>query len=482
MEALVVDDEPSILTWMSATLRSLGITVRAASSAEEALAMLDTHDVGFVITDFMMPRINGSELLDRIRKLRPVLPVVVMSGVASVEDAVNVLRLGADDFLRKPIKRDLLVERLTQIIEKARIYEEARMFRTFLDADAEKAQGGMVTRSPAMLRLVSRLPSIARTDASVIVGGPSGSGKELIARAIHRLSPRADKPFVAVNCGAIPENLVESTLFGHAKGSFTGADRDSIGLARSAHGGTLFLDEVGELPLPVQVKLLRFLQSKEVMPVGHSKAEKVDVRIVSATHRDLSRLVAEGKLREDLYYRLNVITVDVPSLDERPEDIPVLANHFLVKYAAEYGSKAKAFTPAALEALVSRSWSGNVRELENVVQRALVACEGVLVDAGHLQLPMPLARPALASPSTRLPDDDSEDLGTFQESKKTAIDTFERAYLVRLLRRTRRMTEAAQLAGLDRKGLWRLMRKHGLRKGGVPDTDDDEAGGAADAA
>jgi DNA-binding NtrC family response regulator len=478
MDVLVVDDEKAILDWMSLVLRSMGLEPVTADSAEEALVILSNRDIGFVITDFMMPRMNGADLIREMRSRHLVIPVVVMSGVGSIDDAVNLLRLGADDFLAKPIRRDVLTVRLEQVIQKARIYEEARLFRRFVEGTEDTGHETIITRSPAMLKVLKRLPAIGRTDASALVLGPSGSGKELVARALHRLSKRAESPFVPVNCGALPEALVESTLFGHRKGAFTGADRDSIGLARAADKGTLFLDEVGDLPLNAQVKLLRFLQSKEITPVGDSRSIKVDVRILSATHRDLKKCIAAGTFREDLYYRLNVISVELPSLDERPEDIPVLASHFLQKYVSIYGSQARAFSPEALSFLVDRHWSGNVRELENAVQRAIVACDGSVIDLSHVKpsvasdstplppvvvpaaLPAPVARPRVIEP-VRLPE---AELRPFQLAKKDAIDRFEREYLERLLRRTQRMTEAADMAGVDRKGLWRLMKKHGLRE------------------
>lgn len=477
MDVLIVDDEPDILAWMSATLRGLELTPVTASSGAQALEILAERDIGFVITDFMMPGMNGAELLQEIRARHQVLPVVVMSAVATTEEAVKLLRLGADDFLSKPIRRELLLERLAHVVEKAHIYEEARLFRSYVEGAEEPPDDIIVTRSPAMLKVLKRLPQIARADASVVVLGPSGSGKELVARALHRLSRRAQKPFVAVNCGALPEMLVESTLFGHRKGAFTGADRDALGVARAADGGTLFLDEVGDLALNAQVKLLRFLQTKEVTPVGDSKPVPVDVRIIAATHRNLKKAIQDGLFREDLYYRLNVITLELPSLDERPEDIPVLANHFLVRYAREYNSEARAFSPEALDALVRRSWSGNVRELENAVQRALVACEGTIIQPQHLQLSptaapagRPFADPTLASPPPTWPAVALE-LKEFQLAKKTAIDEFERRYLEALLKRAPRMTDAAELAGIDRKGLWRLLKKHGIRPGEGEPTD-----------
>jgi DNA-binding NtrC family response regulator len=488
MNVLVVDDEKAILELTSLMLKSMGLEPITADSAERALDILNDKDIGFVITDFMMPKMNGADLIKEIKARHITIPIVVMSGVGSVDDAVELLRLGADDFLSKPIRRDMLAARLGHVIEKARIYEEARLFRRFVEGSEEEGPEAIITRSPAMLKVIKGLPAMARTDASVLVLGPSGSGKELVARALHRLSRRSSHPFVAVNCGALPENLVESTLFGHRKGAFTGAERDAVGLARAADGGTLFLDEIGDLPLNAQVKLLRFLQQKEVTPVGDTKSVKVDVRVIAATHRDLKKNIADGSFREDLYYRLNVISMELPSLEQRPEDIPVLANHFLVKYAPMYGSSAKAFSTEALSHLVERSWSGNVRELENVVQRALVTCEGPVIELAHVRslgaqaatppavAPQPVAAPPPAptprsvpiltapplpalSAAAALPPGS---LPPFQQAKKDAIDRFEKEYLERLLQQAPRMTDASELAGVDRKGLWRLLKKHGV--------------------
>jgi two-component system response regulator GlrR len=469
MEVLIVDDEPAIVEWVASAVRGIGLVPVPAESVDEALALLKTHEIGFVITDYMMPHKDGAELIREIRRQHLVLPVVVMSGVSSVDDAVQLMRLGADDFLAKPIRRDLFLSRLEIVVAKAKIYEEARLFRRFVEGGDEAGSEAIITRSPLMLKVLKQLPAMGRTDAHALILGPSGSGKELVARALHRLSKRADKPFIPVNCGALPETLVESTLFGHRKGAFTGADRDSIGLARAADTGTLFLDEVGDLAVSAQVKLLRFLQSKEVTPVGESRPVHVDVRIISATHRDLKKGIADGTFREDLYYRLNVISVEIPSLDARPEDIPVLANHFLAKYASVYGSPAKAFSSEALGVLVRRHWSGNVRELENAVQRAIIASDGTVIAAEDVQAgpdaeayvaghtPIPEAAPPPVTSGT------TAELRPFQVAKKDAVDQFERQYLEQLLDRTSRMTEAADLAGIDRKGLWRLLKKHGLR-------------------
>ncbi len=451
MVVLIVDDEPDILAWLSQSVRSLGFSPLTARSGEEALKVLGEHEVGFLLTDFMMPGMNGKELLQKVRARFELMPVVVMSAVATTDEAVELLRLGADDFLTKPIRRRVLAERLRAVAEKARVFEEARLFRRFVQGAGDHLAGeAIITRSPALLELLRRLPAIARGEAAVLVSGPSGSGKELVARAIHRLSRRAEAPLVSVSCGAIPDPLFESTLFGHKKGAFTGADRDAPGVARSAQGGTLLFDEVADLSSAAQVKLLRFLETKEVTPLGDTRPAPVDVRVLATTKVDLTAAIGQKRFREDLYYRLNVLGLQLPGLGERREDIPVLANHFLLRHAPAYGSPAQAFSKEAGEALVRRDWPGNVRELENVVQRALVACEGPVIGLEHLQLPSQAER----SPAPVLP---------FQEAKRAAVDAFERRYLGSLLDGSPRMSDAAVSAGIDRKGLWRLLKKHGIK-------------------
>lgn len=450
MQAPVVDDDPSILKWMAATLQPLGVTARTAGSAEEALAILATTEIAFVVTDFMMPRINGAELLERIRKVQPVMPVVVMSGVGTVDDVVNVLRIGADDFLRKPIKRDLLIGRLTQIIAKARIYEEARLYRAFALAAGESRPGGIVTRSQAMLRLVSRLPAIARADAPVVVMGGPGSGKRHVARVLHSLSPARETRFFEIDCGSIRDSLTETELFVRAADALQAGD--SVVLVEEARGKTVFFNDVDALPPRAQGELVRFMQRRESATDAQART-----RVFASTECDLTRQVAAGLFREDLYYLLGVVVLEVPALEERVEDIPILATHFLSQHAAKSGARARAFSPQALDALVERRWVGNVRELENVVKRALIECDGSVIDVAHLRLS---GLPAECVPGESA--DDGEALSPFALAKKEAVDAFERDYLARLLRRAPRTTDAAQLAGLERKGLWRLLTKHGL--------------------
>lgn len=452
MRALVVDDDPSILKWMAATLQPLGVTARTAGSAEEALAILETTEVAFVVTDFMMPRINGAELLARIRKLRPVMPVVVMSGVGTADDVVNVLRLGADDFLRKPIKRDLLIGRLTQVIAKARIYEEARLFRAFVDVASESTPGGIVTRSQPMLRLVSRLPSAARAETPVVVVGGPGSGKRHVAETIHALSPRREGKLVTIDCTSMNESLLETGAFAQVVDALQVGD--VVTLAPEFEGTTLYFDEISALPAKAQGELVRFLQGRE--------GSRQSARFIVGTQLNLAKRVAEGLFREDLYYLLNVVVLEVPSLEERAEDIPVLATHFLSRHAAACGSSARAFSPAAFEALVERQWPGNVRQLENVIKRALLACDSFIVDVSNFVFEEGNERTPPPAFDRNAPD--VEAFPPFTRAKKEAVEAFERDYLARLLRRAPRTSDAVMLAGLDRKGLWRLMSRHGFRR------------------
>jgi two-component system response regulator AtoC len=380
---LVVDDDASMRHLLSVILRDAGFESRAVASGEDALRELDQRAYDLVLTDVRMPGMGGLALLQEVQRRDPDLVVVVMSAYGTHDAALEAVKAGAWDYVSKPFRPDDVVLVLRKAEERERLARENRRLRGEL-REAYRPES-IVGASAAMEDLLRQVRKVAPLKTTVLVEGESGTGKELVARALHELSPRASFPFVAVNCGAIPAELIESELFGHVKGAFTDAHRNKKGLAAEADGGTLFLDEIGELPLGLQVKLLRFLQDEEVRPVGDTRSRKVDVRVVAATARDLRRAVDEGEFREDLFYRLNVVGLRLPPLRERREDVPALAAHFLARFARlRPDLPAPSFSEEALAALQGYRWPGNVRELEHVVERAVVLAEGPVIGEGDL--------------------------------------------------------------------------------------------------
>jgi two-component system response regulator AtoC len=375
---LIVDDEPSMRHMLSVILHDHGYEPRAVASADEALKEIASRAYDLVLSDVRMPGMDGIALLRELQRLQPDLTVIVMSAYGSQEAALEAMKAGAYDYLSKPFRPDEVVLVLRKAEERERLRRENRRLRAELTAEyrTDRIVGG----SDALAEVLRHVRKVAPQKTTVLVQGESGTGKELVARALHELSPRASLPFIAVNCGAIPSELLESELFGHVKGAFTDATRDKKGLAAEADGGTLFLDEVGELQPALQVKLLRFLQEEELRPVGDVRARKVDVRVVAATARDLSRAVADGVFREDLYWRLNVVAVRLPPLRERREDISALASHFLARYARLRPELAAlSLSEDALAALAAHRWPGNVRELEHAIERAVVLADGPVI-------------------------------------------------------------------------------------------------------
>jgi len=431
---LLVDDDTGLLELISMRLTAAGYLVQTATSGEAALASLAIARPRLVIADLRMDGMDGLALFEAIHRESPSLPVVIMTAHGTIPDAVAAVKLGVFGFLTKPFDGHVLLETV----------DEALRATGGRRATADDWRAGIETRSPVMENVLLQTQRVAASGANVCIFGASGTGKELLARALHAASPRAEAPFVAVNCGAIPEGLLESELFGHRKGAFTGATQDREGLFQAAEGGTLFLDEVGDMPLALQVKLLRALEDRAVRPVGADAAVPVDVRIVSATHRSLEAHIAEGVFREDLFYRLNVVRLTLPALAERREDVPLLARHFLTRLAARYERPRLAFSPEAIELMVSAPWPGNVRQLLNVVEQA------VALTATDM-LPAALVRQALGMPATSLTPLD--------EARKA----FERDYLVRILKITDgNVTRAARLAGRNRTEFYRLLERHAL--------------------
>jgi two-component system, NtrC family, response regulator AtoC len=375
---LVVDDDPAMRHLLSVILTDHGWEARAVATAQDALKELEARDCDLVLTDVRMPGMDGLALLREIQRLRPELTVIVMSAYGAQDAALEAMKAGAYDYLSKPFKRDEVVLVLRKAEERERLARENRRLRTELAGGY--GPSNLVGASGAMQEVLRQLRKVAPQKTTVLVTGDSGTGKELVARALHELSPRAAFPFVAVNCGAIPAELIESELFGHVRGAFTDASRAKKGLADEADGGTLFLDEIGELPLALQPKLLRFLEEEEVRPLGDVRARKVDVRVVAATGRDLRRAVAAGQFREDLFYRLDVVEVRLPPLRERPEDVPALAAHFLARHARLRPELADVrLSDEAREALLAHRWPGNVRELEHALERAVVLADGPVI-------------------------------------------------------------------------------------------------------
>jgi two-component system response regulator AtoC len=453
LRVLVVDDKENMRRLVARILAD-GFEVEEAEDGARALALVATRPYDVVVSDIRMPGADGFELLAAVKAREPATEVVLMTGYATVPDAVRAMKLGAYDYLEKPFDPDAALAVVTRAGERKRLADAARLAA---GAGTEEASfHALVGRSAAMRAVYRLLEKAAAVDATVLVTGETGTGKELAARAVHALSARRERRFVPVNCGALPGDLVESELFGHARGAFTGAAAAKPGLFQEAQGGTIFLDEVGELPLAAQVKLNRVLQEKEIRRVGETQATPVDVRVVAATHRDLREEVRAGRFREDLFYRLNVFAVSLPPLRERPEDVPLLAVHFLEKHARALRRTLRGFAPAALARLAAHAWPGNVRELENVVERAVAVAGGELVEPDDL--PPDLAAAAPAAPGAALA------ALPYKDAVAGARDRVTREYLVALLTEFGgNVTRAAERAGLERESLHRLLRKHGLR-------------------
>ncbi len=436
-KVLLIDDDKDLLQLIAMRLAAAGYAVTAVGSGEAALAALSISRPQVVVTDLRMAGMDGMALFDAVHRESPSLPVVILTAHGTIPEAVAATRRGVFSFLTKPFSPNVLLDTVAEAI---RLSSQP-------SGNMEQWRSELITRSSAMEDLLAQARRVAASDASVCIFGASGTGKELLARAIHGASPRAEAPFVAVNCGAIPEGLLESELFGHKKGSFTGAVMDRRGLFQAAQSGTLFLDEVGDMPLALQVGLLRALEERKVRPVGTHESRDVDVRVIAATHRKLEERIASGKFREDLYYRLNVVRLYIPALAERREDVPLLANHFLARLAKRYRRGSLAFSPEAMQLLVSAPWPGNVRQLLNVIEQAVAL-------AATQVIPESLVGQAL--------DAGDKTLTPLDEARRG----FERDYLVRILKITGgNVTRAARLAGRNRTEFYRLLERHSLEPG-----------------
>ncbi len=431
---LLVDDDTHLLRLLTLRLEAAGYTITATANAEEAMAHLTAERPQLVITDVQMPGMDGSALFDAIQRIHPTLPVIMLTAHGNIPEAVAATQRGVFGYLTKPYEAKSL---LTEI-------ERALVFAGGTGAATDEAwRAGIMTRNATMEALLAQAKLVAAGDASVLIRGASGVGKELLAKAIHLASPRHAQSFLAVNCGAIPEQLLESELFGHVKGSFTGAVRDHRGLFQEAQGGTLFLDEIGDMPLQLQVKLLRVLEERQVRSVGAVRNVPVDVRIISATHSPLEDDIAAGKFRSDLFYRLNVVSLTLPPLSERRDDIPLLASGFLRQLSSKYGKPITGFAPEAMNALVGASWPGNVRQLYNVVEQAVALSTTPLIPAS-------LVENAL---------NDIHGMDSFEEARTR----FERDYLAQVLRIAEgNVTQAARLAKRNRTEFYKLLQRHQL--------------------
>ncbi|MBW1215698.1 two-component system response regulator GlrR [Pantoea allii] len=429
---LLVDDDPSLLKLLGMRLTSEGYQVTTAASGPEALRLLQKEKIELVISDLRMDEMDGLALFGEIQKRHTGLPVIILTAHGSIPEAVAATQQGVFSFLTKPVDRDALYKAIDEALAQRAPVSDDRW------------REAIVTRSPQMLRLLEQAHMVAQSDVSVLINGQSGTGKEVLAQAIHAASPRAGQPFIAINCGALPEQLLESELFGHAKGAFTGAVSARDGLFKAAEGGTLFLDEIGDMPPALQVKLLRVLQERKVRPLGSNNDIDINVRIISATHRDLPKAMEKKEFREDLFYRLNVVNLKIPALHQRTEDIPLLANHLLRQAAERHKPQIRSFSVDAMKRLISASWPGNVRQLVNVIEQCVaLSSSPVISDA--------LVEQALSGENSALP--------TFVEAR----NQFELNYLRKLLQMTKgNVTHAARLAGRNRTEFYKLLSRHEL--------------------
>lgn len=444
---LLVDDDPDLLKLLAIRLKASGYRASTADSGEQALSMIAAERPDLVITDLRMSGLDGMALFHEIERRHTGLPVIILTAHGTIPEAVAATRQGVFGYITKPYDANELLTQVRRALSlHGRVGSSVSSASTGTDAAKSDAawRSEIVTRSPSMEDLLLRAERIAQGDASVLIQGESGTGKELLARALHRASRRADGPFVAINCGAIPEALLESELFGHKKGAFTGATADHPGLFVEAHSGTLLLDEIGDMPLALQVKLLRVLEAREIRAVGSTKTLPIDVRVISASHRDLNQAKASGAFREDLFYRLNVVTLKLPALRERREDIPLLLSHFLKELSRRYAKNVNALSHDALEMMSAATWPGNIRQLYNVVEQVVALTSGEIVSTRVVEQAMQM---------------EMQGLDSFEEARRR----FEYDYLTRLLKLTHgSVTQAAKLAKRNRTEFYKLLQRHSI--------------------
>lgn len=446
---LIIDDDPSQRRLVEFWLQEDGYHTVTAEDGKTGLRAFEQHAPALIITDVRMPGMGGLDVLGRIKGDNPDILFILITAFATVDDAVEAMKLGATDYLLKPLKADEVKLSVRRALEQKELVDENRRLRDFA-SDSFRFES-ILSQSRRMRSILEIAAQVARRDSTVLLAGESGTGKELLAKAIHQNSLRADKAFVTVNCGALPENLAESELFGHRKGSFTGAIADRAGKFESANEGTIFLDEIGELPLPLQVKLLRVIQEREVDKIGNAHPIKVNVRILAATNRNLKNLVDDGQFREDLYYRLSVVTIDIPPLRERREDIPFLTQHFVKQFSDRYAIPALSFSEEALEKLAQYNWPGNVRELQNVIERISVLTKNTAIGAGELPPEIRSSASRIANISLKLPE---EGIDLEQVEKEILLQALEK--------HSWNQSQAARYLNISRKTLIYRMEKFAL--------------------
>jgi DNA-binding NtrC family response regulator len=455
---LIVDDMVDMQKFLSRLIgRALAVDLYTASNGEHALKIIAEKEISVVLADVRMPKMDGLTLLGKIKELDPAAIVIMMTAFGSIESAVKSLKQGAYDYVAKPFDEERLLHTITKALEHHALAKRSiDLERKIRNKETLQA---LVGNSHPLQTAIETIRCAAGTEATILITGETGTGKDLAARMIHDLSPRSGKPFVAVNCPAIPENILESELFGYRKGAFTGAEHDKEGLFEAADGGTIVLDEIGDITPTLQAKLLRVLQDKEIKPLGDNRSHRVDVRIIAATNRDLARKMEEGAFRDDLYYRLNVVSIRMPSLRDIPQDIPLMANHFLDLYCAEAGVAPKRFSEEALRLLMTRTWSGNVRQLQNAIQRAVIFSREPEIDPGDFDFQTTKMDCLDCLEGERATFRDAQ----FKEAKSRILKNFEIQYIRHLLQELGgNVSLAARTAGLERQSLQYLMRKHNI--------------------
>jgi len=432
---LIVDDDADILKLLEMRLTASGYPVIAASSAQQALTLFGMHPIALVISDLRMPEMDGFALFEAIHRLDSTIPFILLTAHGSIPEAVHATQQGVFSFLTKPFESKALLEQVAQALRVSPHHPNHQQ-------ENDTWRSSIISGSQQMQSLMAQAKLVAESDASVLIQGESGTGKELLAQSIHHASPRCERPFVAINCAAIPEALLESELFGHKKGAFTGATRDHQGLFQTADGGTLFLDEIGDMPMSIQAKLLRALQERMIRPVGASTQAPINVRVICATHKNLILEMQEHRFREDLYYRINVVSLEIPPLAKRREDIPLLANHFLAVLNKKYHKNINGFAPEAFELLISAPWPGNVRQLQNIMEQVVVLSTTPIITSGLVE---------------RALQDNISSIITFDAARKN----FEQQYLINLLKATQgNVTQAARIADRNRTEFYKILDRH----------------------